>query len=179
MFSVTPALFSASKAMPALIAPSPITAIEWRFDPWLRAATAMPSAAEIDVDECAVPKVSYSLSERARETRDPAVLPQVRHPLAPAREDLVRVGLVADVPHQAIVGRVEHVVQRDGQLDGAEVRTEVPARLRDRLEQVAAQLDGQLLQLGAIEAPQVSRRRHALEQFVHPSFRRFSVSGTP
>ena len=69
MSGVTPALFIASKAMPALIAPSPITAT-WRrrsgpwFSPLLREATAMPSAAEIEVDECAVPKVSYSDSLR-------------------------------------------------------------------------------------------------------------------
>ena len=59
-----PALFSASKAMPALIAPSPITATTLRLSPLRFAAIAMPSAAEIDVDECAVPKVSYSLSVR-------------------------------------------------------------------------------------------------------------------
>ncbi len=50
--------------MPALIAPSPITATTLRFSPFSRAAIAMPSAAEIEVDECAVPKVSYSLSSR-------------------------------------------------------------------------------------------------------------------
>ncbi len=50
--------------MPALIAPSPMIATARRFSPFRRAATAMPSAAEIDVDECAVPKVSYSLSSR-------------------------------------------------------------------------------------------------------------------
>src|SRR5258706_506719 len=64
MGSMTPALFNPSNAMPALIAPSPITATLWRRVRWLRAATAMPSAAAIDVDECAVPKVSYSLSTR-------------------------------------------------------------------------------------------------------------------
>ena len=56
---------SASKAMPALIAPSPMTATALRSSPFSLAATAMPSAAEIEVDECAVPKVSYSLSSRA------------------------------------------------------------------------------------------------------------------
>ena len=50
--------------MPALIAPSPITATTWRFTPLSFAAAAMPSAAEIEVDECAVPKVSYSDSSR-------------------------------------------------------------------------------------------------------------------
>jgi len=59
-----PALFSASKAMPALIAPSPITATTARLSALRFAAMAMPSAAEIEVDECAVPKVSYSLSTR-------------------------------------------------------------------------------------------------------------------
>ena len=69
MSGVTPALFSASKAMPAVIAPSPITATCRRrlgplFSPLLREAHAIPSAAEIEVDEWAVPKVSYSLSLR-------------------------------------------------------------------------------------------------------------------
>ena len=59
-----PALLSASYAMPALIAPSPMTATHLRASPFIRAATAMPSAAEIEVDEWAVPKVSNSLSSR-------------------------------------------------------------------------------------------------------------------
>ena len=46
------------------MAPSPITATTWRSAPWSFAAAAMPSAAEIDVDECAVPKVSYGDSLR-------------------------------------------------------------------------------------------------------------------
>ncbi|MNR28102.1 hypothetical protein D3C85_1454110 [compost metagenome] len=57
-------MFMASKAMPAVIAPSPITAMPTRFSPLVRAPRAMPSAAEIEVDECAVPKVSNSLSAR-------------------------------------------------------------------------------------------------------------------
>ncbi len=56
--SIAPALFSASNAMPADIAPSPITAMQRRFSPFALAATAMPSAAEIEVEECAVPNVS-------------------------------------------------------------------------------------------------------------------------
>ena len=50
--------------MPAVIEPSPMTAIAWRSSPLILAAAAMPSAAEIEVDEWAVPKVSYSLSSR-------------------------------------------------------------------------------------------------------------------
>ena len=86
-----PALFIASYAMPALIAPSPMTATMLRSSVAclaarallplalarsLRArcaaaaarfevaATAMPSPAEIEVEECAAPNGSYSLSAR-------------------------------------------------------------------------------------------------------------------
>jgi len=62
--SATPALFMASNTMPAVMAPSPMTATAWRDSPFCRAARAMPRAAEMLVDECAVPKVSYSLSSR-------------------------------------------------------------------------------------------------------------------
>src|SRR3546814_20404556 len=57
---VTPALFRASKTMPAVMAPSPIPAICWRSSPALREAPAMPSTADIHVDECPVPKASYT-----------------------------------------------------------------------------------------------------------------------
>jgi hypothetical protein len=60
----TPALFSASKAMPALMAPSPMTATALRSSPLCLAASAMPRAALMLVLLCAVPKVSYSLSSR-------------------------------------------------------------------------------------------------------------------
>ena len=50
--------------MPALIAPSPITAITLRSMPSSLAATAMPRPAEIEVELWAAPNGSYSLSER-------------------------------------------------------------------------------------------------------------------
>ena len=84
-----------------------------RSRPCRCAATAMPSAAEIDVDEWAVPKVSYSLSLRRGKPDGAAVLAQGAIAAPAAGEDLVRVGLVADVPDQPVVRRVEHVVQRD------------------------------------------------------------------
>ena len=53
----------------------------------------------------------------AGKTRDATGHAQPAHGLAPARENLVRVGLVSHVPHDPVVGRVEHVVESDGQLD--------------------------------------------------------------
>ena len=67
------------------------------------AATAMPRAALIEVLEWPTPKVSYSLSARAREGREAAVLLDGVQPVAAAGQHLVRIGLVADVPHQPVV----------------------------------------------------------------------------
>src|SRR6266446_2675251 len=50
--------------MPALIAPSPITAMTLRFSPLKSRATAMPRPEEIEVELCAAPNGSYSLSDR-------------------------------------------------------------------------------------------------------------------
>ncbi len=72
--SIAPALFIASYAMPADIAPSPITAMARRSSPFTFAATAMPSAAEIEVDECAVPKVSYFDSARRGKPEMPSFI---------------------------------------------------------------------------------------------------------
>ena len=57
-----PALFIASYAIPELIAPSPITATTSSdlFDNLF--ATAIPIAEDIEVELCAAPKGSYSLS---------------------------------------------------------------------------------------------------------------------
>ena len=49
--SMSPALFSASKAWPAVIAPSPITATLRLGLPESLSATAMPNAAPMEVEE--------------------------------------------------------------------------------------------------------------------------------
>ena len=56
---VDEALFNPSKASPPLMLPSPITATTWRsFSPFLAAATAIPKAAEIELEACPQAKVS-------------------------------------------------------------------------------------------------------------------------
>ena len=66
------AWLSASKAMPAVSAPSPITATLLRFSPFRRAAMAMPRAALMLVLEWPTPKVSYSLSLRRGKAARPS-----------------------------------------------------------------------------------------------------------
>ncbi len=71
----------------------------------------------------------------------------VPQPIAPAGEDLVRIGLVADVPQDLVLRRVEQRMQGDGELAGAEVRAEVPADLTDGVDDVLAHLLRELRQL--------------------------------
>ena len=78
------------------------------------------------------------------ETAQASALPQRSDPLAPTGQDLVRVGLVADVPDDAVGRRVENVVQRDRQFDHAKPGPEVTARHRDRADRFGAQFIGQL-----------------------------------
>ena len=69
--SAAPALFMASKAIPALIEPSPMTQITLCVSPLRSRATAKPTPAEIEVEEWAAPKGSYSLSARLVKPESP------------------------------------------------------------------------------------------------------------
>ncbi len=59
-----PPLFSPSNANPAVIEPSPIIATVCLSSSLISEPMAMPSAADIEVELCPVPKASYSLSLR-------------------------------------------------------------------------------------------------------------------
>ena len=107
--------------------------------------------------------VVLGLEDRA-ERRQALVLADRRQRLAAAGEDLVRVGLVADVPEDLVARRVEQAVQRDGELAGAEVGAEVAADLTDRVDDVGAHLLRNLLQLLVVEPVQVGRTVDRLEQ---------------
>ena len=161
--SSPPAFSSASKLTPPVIAPSPTTATT-------RPSGSSPSAVMpklaplshrlLDADRVArrgrgVPRahdVVRRLLARA-ERREAAVLADRRQLLAAAGQHLVRIGLVADVPEDLVARRVEHAVQRDGQLARAEVRAEVAADLPDRVDDVLAHLLRELLELRPRRAP--------------------------
>ena len=64
--------------MPALIAPSPITATTLRLSPFWSRATAMPRPAEIEVELCAAPNGSYSDSDRLVKPDRPPPMRRVR-----------------------------------------------------------------------------------------------------
>ncbi|MNE32094.1 hypothetical protein D3C80_1256890 [compost metagenome] len=93
----------------------------------------------------------------AREGGDAVLLAQAAHRLAATGEDLVRIGLMADVPHQTVVGCVEDVMQGDRQLDNAQAGTEMSASLAYRIEQLLAQFIGQGVELRFTQPTQAGR----------------------
>ncbi len=90
--------------------------------------------------------VVLGLEQRA-EGSEPAVLADRRQLVLAAGQDLVRVGLVADVPEDLVARRVEQAVQSDGQLAGAEVGAEVAADLTDHVDDQLAHFLCDLLKL--------------------------------
>ena len=107
--------------------------------------------------------VVLGLVDRA-ERREAAVLADRAELVAAAGEDLVRVGLVADVPEDLVARRVEQRVQRDGDLARAEVGAEVAADLAHRVDQQLAHLLRDLLQLVLGERVEVLRAVDAVEE---------------
>jgi hypothetical protein len=100
--------------------------------------------------------VVLGLGDRA-ERGEPAVLADRAQPVAAPGEDLVRVGLVPDVPEDLVARRVEQAVQGDRQLARAEVRAEVAADLADRVDDQLADLLRDILELRVGELVQVPR----------------------
>ena len=92
---------------------------------------------------------------RGGESAQAAQLAQRVELVAPSGQDLVRIGLMSHVPHQAVVGRVIDIVQRHDDLDGTQARSEVARMDADLLDNELSEcltdirqlLDGQLAQI--------------------------------
>ncbi|GHE47751.1 hypothetical protein GCM10019059_03120 [Camelimonas fluminis] len=84
--------------------------------------------------------------------------------VAPSGQDFVRIGLVADVPDNAVVRRVEDIMEGDGQLDHAKPGAKMAAGDRDRINGFGAQFVGDLRQIAFGERPQVGGDAHLIEE---------------
>ena len=81
------------------------------------------------------------------EPRQPASLTQGTDSLAPAGQDLVRVALMPDIPHQDVVRGVEKVVKRNRELDYANSGPQMAPGVGDRIDCLGAELVGKHLEL--------------------------------
>ena len=90
-----------------------------------------------------------------RKTGESATLAQRANAVAPAGQDLVRIGLVPDIPDDAIIRRVEQIMQRHRQLDDAESGAQVTAGHGHRADGLRAQLVGNLPEVFLLQAAQI------------------------
>ena len=103
----------------------------------------------------------------AQEAARPVRLLDRAQALASPRQHLVAVGLVADVPDDAVAWRVEDPVQADAELDGAEAAGEVAADLGADLYEEGPQLVGHLPQAFPWHAPEIGGLLDAREPALH------------
>ena len=108
------------------------------------------------------------------EAGNAAMHAQAIHAFTASGQHLVRVALVADVPDQAVLRRIEDSVQGDGQLDGAEVGRQMAAGLRHGVDQEGAQFGRQLRQLLAFKPAQIGR---AVDGFKQGEGTHFRIAG--
>ena len=101
-----------------------------------------------------------------QESGDPRSLANVAQRLATTGQNLVWIALVADVPHQRILRRIEAVVQGERELHRTETRSQMAAARRHRLQQKVAQFVCEWLQSAARQGAQRGRIVDALEQAV-------------
>ncbi len=71
---------------------------------------------------------------------------------------------MTDIPDQPVMRRVEDIVQRHGQLDDAEAGAEMTAGDRNRIDQLGAQLVGELPQIFLRQFAQVGWNIDLVEQ---------------
>ena len=71
---------------------------------------------------------------------------------------------MADIPDDAVVGRIEDVVQRRGQLDHAEAGAKVAAGNGHGVDRLGAQLVGDLAQVALRKLPKIGRRDDRVEE---------------
>ena len=70
-------------------------------------------------------------------------------------DDLVHVRLVARVPKQCVLRRIEHAMQCEGQFDDTKIRTEVARVFSDGLHDEIANLTRQLVEFVVVQCPQI------------------------
>ena len=97
------------------------------------------------------------------ETAEAAALAQRADAVAPPGQDLVRIGLMANIPDQPVARRIEDMMDRHRQLDHAEAGAQMTAGARHRVDGLAAQIVGQHRQLVDREILHVRRCRDRIE----------------
>src|SRR4029453_741480 len=83
--------------------------------------------------------------------------------IEPAGKHLMDIALMTDVHDKAIARRVEHTMQRNGQLDHAEIRSQMSSGLRKNFDQLIAHFLRELGQVLFAQRLDIRRRTDRVE----------------
>jgi hypothetical protein len=95
--------------------------------------------------------------------RQAARLAQGADAVAPPGQDLVRIGLMPHIPDHLVSRGFEHIMQRHGQFDHAQTRTQMPARLPDSMDHFGANIVGQAAQFRQRQAAHIGGKLHPIK----------------
>src|SRR5450830_554610 len=107
---------------------------------------------------------------------DPPTLPERAERRVAAGEKLVRIALVTHVPDELVRRRIQRHVECDGQLDGSQIRRQVPTVDRARVENDLPAFGRQRPQLCDVKPANVGRRGDVLENQLRAFSARRSTS---
>src|SRR6185437_14633251 len=96
-------------------------------------------------------------------TRQTVFLPQRLQSVGAPGQEFVRIALVPNVPDQLVAGRIEHCVERNGQLDDAQSCPDVAASPRADFDESRAHLFGDYAQLVAGHGLQIGWSMYSVE----------------
>ena len=106
--------------------------------------------------------VTFSAARKSGQTTR---LSDACHALAAPGENFVRVSLMANIPDQPIMGRVEHVMQCNRKLNRAEASRQMATRFADGLNQKTTEFIRQFRQLVDRQPTQICRRVDGVEEW--------------
>ena len=98
------------------------------------------------------------------EPREAVGLAETAHARAPSGDNLMRIGLMANVPNQAIARGVKNVMERGGQFDNAKAGAQMAAGVGNHGDGLAAQFVGKLPELAFGEPAQIGRLFNPIKQ---------------
>ncbi len=99
------------------------------------------------------------------ETGQTAALAQRTNPVAPLGQDFVGIGLMADIPYDAVGGRIKNMMYCNRQFHNTKTGAKMTTRDRNRADRLGAKLCRNLRQITFLQFAKIGGRLDCVEQW--------------
>src|SRR5579871_198217 len=99
------------------------------------------------------------------ETGQASALPQCAYPAPPARQNLVRIGLMSDIPDELVRRGVKDIMKRHREFHHTQPGAKMSPCYRDGIDSLPAQLISKLTQFAARKRAECGRLNDSIEQW--------------